>query len=146
MLGFRSAAQVITPDWEWCTDSVSLHSPSVFCLSLFLSPPLSHRKVWHWGQLAEDALKPTTAYSIFSHTHTRCSLYNWVSCEVSYLVLGFTQLVLQFREAEASHGDEVTDHSHKLIPTFPCPALLVVQLLEEGKTDERRVIFKEKTG
>lgn len=69
-----------------------------------------------------------------------------MSCEVSYLVLGFTQLVLQFREAEASHGDEVTDHSHKLIPTFPCPALLVVQLLEEGKTDERRVIFKEKTG
>lgn len=52
---------------------------------------------------------------------------------VHYLVLGFTQLVLQFREAEASHGDEVPDHSHKLIPTFPRSALLVVQLLKGDK-------------
>lgn len=63
---------------------------------------------------------------------------------VNYLVLGFTQLVLQFRKAKASHGDEVTDHSHKFIPTFPRPALLVVQLLVcvrvdgAGKMGERQ--------
>lgn len=62
------------------------------------------------------------------HLLSRTLLYTvqLSGCEVSYLVLGFTELVLQFREAEASHGDEVTDHSHKLIPTFPRPALLVV--------------------
>lgn len=54
-----------------------------------------------------------------------------------YLVLGFTQLVLQFREAEAGHGDEVTDHSHKLVPTFPRPALLVVQLLQGKNRQEK---------
>ncbi|KAF3844609.1 hypothetical protein F7725_007772, partial [Dissostichus mawsoni] len=51
----------------------------------------------------------------------------------SYLVLGFAQLVLQFRKAEASDGDEVSDHSHKLVPAFPRPALLVEQLLQ-GRT------------
>lgn len=54
----------------------------------------------------------------------------------SYLVLGFTQLVLQFREAESSHSDEVTDHSHKLVPTLPRPALLVVQLLVGSRTSD----------
>lgn len=62
-------------------------------------------------------------------SHIHCTTE---SHAVSYLVLGFTQLVLQFREAEASHGDEVTDHSHELIPTLPRPALLVVQLLAGG--------------
>lgn len=62
-------------------------------------------------------------------SHIHCTTE---SRAVSYLVLGFTQLVLKFREAEASHGDEVTDHSHKLIPTLPRPALLVVQLLAGG--------------
>lgn len=57
----------------------------------------------------------------------------------SYLVLGFTQLVLQFREAESSYSDEVTDHSHKLIPTFPRPALLVVQLLVRSRTNTLNV-------
>lgn len=67
-------------------------------------------------------------HDLLPHSHTLFTAQP-SSYAVSYLVLGFAQLVLQFREAEASHGDEVTDHSHKLIPAFPRPALLVVQLL-----------------
>lgn len=77
-----------------------------------------------------------TAFDLLSHSHSVFTVELRGSA-VCYLVLGFAQLVLQFREAEASHGDEVPDHSHKLIPTFPRPALLVVQLLKGDKTQMR---------
>lgn len=83
---------------------------------------------------------------MWTYIHISRTLYTYtlISSEihtVSYLVLGFTQLILQFGEAEAGHGDEVTDHSHEFIPTFPRPALLVVQLLARG-TDKNCVTSK----
>lgn len=118
----------------------------MFCFSS------SSSSVWHEGLAvrtnSKGCIKAThmdisprsVSFSSFTHS-AHCT-----PGRVSYLVLGFTQLVLQFREAEASHSDEVTDHSYKLIPAFPRPALLVLQLLEKGKTDDRRVIFKKETG
>lgn len=73
-------------------------------------------------------------YDLLSHSHTLFTVQP-SGYAVSYLVLGFTQLVLQFREAKASHSDKVTDHGHKLISSFPRPALLIVQLLEEQTRD-----------
>ncbi len=151
MLGFPTAAEVITLDWEGCT-KVSWFLPPVFCPSL---PPSS--SVWYEGlavrTTSEGRIKAThmdiwTYSMIFSHIHIHYSLHTSSIYAVSYLVLGFAQLVLQFRETEASDSDEVTDHCHKLIPTFPRPALLVVQLLEGKGGGQRRDVWfsKEKTG